>query len=247
MRKYLPYIVLSLSVGVLALASPAWAHTDISPQQAKELIDTNEQLLVVDVRETSEYCSTKGHIPGAVNYPWLSGVLEEKHQELPLERDILVVCQSGHRSAAAADFLDTRGFKNIYDMQGGMSAWSWETVPCVDTDGDGINDDLDNCPFIANPDQKDSDSDGIGDACADNTSRCPAVALYGEQSEEVRMLREFRDRVLSRTADRRRAIKLYYLISPALTTLIEQNPGARTALKRMLDSLLLVIRQTALN
>lgn len=40
-----------------------------------------------------------------------------------------------------------------------------DTAPVVDTDGDGIPDDLDNCPYTPNPDQADSDGDGIGDAC----------------------------------------------------------------------------------
>jgi kumamolisin len=44
-------------------------------------------------------------------------------------------------------------------------------VPPPDADGDGIGDDADNCPAVANPDQKDRDGDGVGDAC-DN---CPTV------------------------------------------------------------------------
>lgn len=37
----------------------------------------NEQLVILDVREEIEYCSAEGHIPGALNYPWISGVLQE--------------------------------------------------------------------------------------------------------------------------------------------------------------------------
>jgi hypothetical protein len=56
----------------------------------------------------------------------------------------------------------------------------------VDTDGDGVTDDVDNCPEVSNPDQADADGDGIGDACdegdadgdtiPDNADNCPAVA-----------------------------------------------------------------------
>lgn len=49
-------------------------------------------------------------------------------------------------------------------------AWQWETAGCVDSDGDGVNDDLDNCPNNFNPSQTDSDGDGAGNACDPN---CP--------------------------------------------------------------------------
>jgi len=144
-------------------------YSDVTPEQAKNMIDTNEQLIVVDVREESEYCNAAatppGHIPGALNYPWNSGVLQARYSELPIDSDIVVVCGVGGRSKKAAQFLCSQGYNSVYNMTGGMSAWQWETIVCIDSDGDGINDDLDNCPNINNPDQKDSDGDGRGDAC----------------------------------------------------------------------------------
>jgi rhodanese-related sulfurtransferase len=141
------------------------AHVDVTPQQARELIASETPPLVIDVREGYEYCDAKGHIPGALNYPLSSGVLHDRYAEIPQDMVLLVVCRSGGRSNAAATFLDTKGYLSVYDMTGGMNSWSWETVRCIDTDGDGINDDLDNCPSVPNPDQEDADLDGIGDAC----------------------------------------------------------------------------------
>jgi len=115
----------------------AGAHTDVTPEQARELIESTENLLVVDVREPSEYCDVRGHIPGAVNYPLSSGVLYARYDELPMDRPILVVCRSGGRSNQAANFLDSQGFPEIYDMTGGMNAWQWETVPCKYAGGSG--------------------------------------------------------------------------------------------------------------
>ena len=43
---------------------------------------------------------------------------------------------------------------------------------CVDSDGDGICDEVDNCPAVANPDQKDSNGNGIGDACEPAIAYC---------------------------------------------------------------------------
>ena len=58
--------------------SSASAHTDVTAEQAKIMIDSNDQLIVVDVREEYEYCDDiGGHIPGALNYPWSSGILQQ--------------------------------------------------------------------------------------------------------------------------------------------------------------------------
>ena len=166
-----PYTIFSLLLLILTgLSANTWGHTDVTPLEAKNMIDANEALIVVDVREESEYCDATGHIPGAVNYPLISGILEDRYEELPLDGPILVVCRSGGRSNQAANFLDSKGFQHIFDMTDGMSQWQWDTISCIDSDSDEINDDLDNCPDDYNPSQADSDNDGLGNAC-DND--CP--------------------------------------------------------------------------
>ena len=125
---------------LLAFSTSVWAHTDVSVEDAQVMVNTNPQLIVVDVREEgSEYCGSFGHIPGALNYPWSSGVLEDRYDELPIDGEILVVCHSGGRSNTAANFLDSQGFTNIYDMMGGMSAWvneGYDTVGCCYSDAE---------------------------------------------------------------------------------------------------------------
>ncbi|MHC4207868.1 MAG: GLUG motif-containing protein, partial [Planctomycetota bacterium] len=122
--------------GLLLIISAACAsaHTDVTAEEAKELIDTTQEMTIVDVREPHEYNSTRGHIPGALNYPWYSGVLQADYEELPMDAPVLVVCGSGGRSNRAAKFLDSMDFSMVYDMLGGMSAWIWETETDVDPD-----------------------------------------------------------------------------------------------------------------
>jgi len=119
-----------LFVGVILIVSVpcALAHTDVTAEQARELIDSTDDLIIVDVREPQEYTGARGHIPGALIYPWNSGVLQARYEELPADGPILVVCGSGGRSNRAANFLDSKGFSMVYDMLRGMSAWKWETV-----------------------------------------------------------------------------------------------------------------------
>lgn len=118
----------------ILLRSDLFAHVDVTAQEAKNLIDSDPGLIIVDVREEDEFCDENGHIPGAFNYPWNSGVLTERYEELPRDADILLVCRSGYRSNLAAEFLDDEGFSAVYDMLGGMAAWEWETVGCSDDD-----------------------------------------------------------------------------------------------------------------
>jgi len=243
MKKARYIIILYVFLQTLYLPSNAFAHTDVTPLEAKDLIDNNKNLTVIDVREeANEYCKL-GHIPGARNYPLNSGVLEEKYQELSLEDEFLVVCQSGHGSNTAAEFLDANGFQHVYDMVGGMSVWEWETVGCIDTDLDGLNDDLDNCPEISNPDQKDTDKNGVGDACENNNTLCPAEILYGESSEEALLLRDFRDTVLDKTSEGRRIIRLYYAVSPMFVTMMEKDKKVKNRIKTAVDELLPGLRK----
>ena len=100
------------------------AIEDITPKEAKQRIDTNPGLFVLDVREPEEYQA--GHIAGAILIPL--GQLGQRSGELPKDRAILCVCQTGSRSTFAASRLAAAGF-TIVNLKGGMSAWEWERLP----------------------------------------------------------------------------------------------------------------------
>lgn len=128
MKINLRTVLLLVGVSLIVSGSYASAHTDVTAEQARELIDSTDDLIVIDVREPSEYSDTGGHIPGALNYPWNSGVLQARYEELPTDGLVLVVCASGSRSNRAANFLDSMGFSMVFDMLGGMRNWIWDTV-----------------------------------------------------------------------------------------------------------------------
>ncbi|MHC4625463.1 MAG: rhodanese-like domain-containing protein [Planctomycetota bacterium] len=78
-KKPSPRTTLLLLGVTLIMSDPdALAHVDVTVQQARELIESTNDLTVVDVRERYEYCDARGHIPGAVNYPWSSGLLQAR-------------------------------------------------------------------------------------------------------------------------------------------------------------------------
>jgi len=79
---------------------------------------------LVDVRQPREY--EEAHLPGArlVPLPQLS----DRVGELPQERPLIVYCAIGGRSEMAARFLASRGFREVYNLSGGIKAWRGETV-----------------------------------------------------------------------------------------------------------------------
>ena len=89
---------------------------NISPAAAKALQDAGAML--IDVRESHEY--RNGHAPGAKLISL--GVIERRFGEIPKERQILVVCQSGMRSAQAAKLLSANGYL-VKNVSGGMANW----------------------------------------------------------------------------------------------------------------------------
>ncbi|MEJ7833941.1 MAG: rhodanese-like domain-containing protein [Nocardioides sp.] len=75
-------------------------------------------VLLVDVREPSEYA--EGHVPGALNIPMEH--LPSRVDELNRDAPVHVICASGNRSSAMADFLTGAGF-DAANVVGGTSAW----------------------------------------------------------------------------------------------------------------------------
>ncbi|MCJ7575904.1 MAG: thrombospondin type 3 repeat-containing protein [Dehalococcoidia bacterium] len=92
----------------------------------------------------------------------------------------------------------------------------------VDFDGDGIPNYPDNCPSTYNPDQTDSDGDGIGDACEEARPVCfiDAAAYGTPMTEEIQSLREFRDEYLLTNPLGRAFMDFYYQVSPPMASFI---------------------------
>ncbi|MFH1314666.1 MAG: rhodanese-like domain-containing protein [Candidatus Eisenbacteria bacterium] len=113
---------------------PAYPHADKTPTEVKAMLDGGGEQITVDVREELEFCNTTGeppgHIMGSINMPWDSGYLQTHCGELPMDKDIIVVCQSGYRSNMAATYMELAGYTAVFDMLGGMNYWEWDTESC---------------------------------------------------------------------------------------------------------------------
>lgn len=115
------------------IVSTTLSYSDITPAEVHTRLVEGDTLVLLDVREISEYIAghiaePDGHLPlTPVNMPWSSNVLSAEYGRLPINIDIIVYCQSGGRSALASAFLESNGFSRIYNMTGGFFSWSYET------------------------------------------------------------------------------------------------------------------------
>jgi hypothetical protein len=74
------------------------------------------------------------------------------------------------------------------------------------------------------------------------TTPCPSEAIYGEGSEEVEVLRYVRDNLLKKTPEGTKLIKLYYLWSPVIVKVLEEDEEFKADIKEMIDGILQIIR-----
>ena len=95
----------------------------ISSEEAKSIIDSSNDEIIVDVREKNEY--EEGHIKDSILIPLdtLENTIEDIIKDK--ESQILVYCRSGRRSAEASKIIKSLGYTNIYDF-GGIIDWKYE-------------------------------------------------------------------------------------------------------------------------
>lgn len=137
MEKKKPAICMffvALLLSTFLLIQPAVAqgpdYQNISVQQAKHMIKHSPNLLILDVRNESEYAL--GHLYDAVWIPLHE--LEDRVGELVASQNnkIIVYCGVGGRSAPACQILADHGFTKVYNLEGGITAWMQANYP-IDT------------------------------------------------------------------------------------------------------------------
>jgi adenylyltransferase/sulfurtransferase len=92
---------------------------EITATELKQRLDRGDKLRIIDVREPNEWQINR--IPGAELIPL--GEVPRRYAELDPEEEIVVQCKMGSRSAKAADFLRSVGFKRVLNLKGGILDW----------------------------------------------------------------------------------------------------------------------------
>lgn len=97
----------------------------ITPLEAKKMIETRKNLLLVDVRSPEEFQG--GSLPGAHLIPFWD--FARGRYDLPKDKPILLICAVGGRSLACGQMLAAKGYREVYNLKGGLDAWAEQRVP----------------------------------------------------------------------------------------------------------------------
>jgi rhodanese-related sulfurtransferase len=98
----------------------------ITPMELYRQLNSDHAPLVVDVRTVGEY-EYDGHISGSRLLPLHT--LRQRHNELPKDRPMVMVCRSGSRSHGACEQLAEMGYTDVTNLVGGMLAWQQAGLP----------------------------------------------------------------------------------------------------------------------
>ena len=97
----------------------------VTPQEAKNLIDNRQELLLIDVRGQDEL--GEGYIDGSTLMP-LWDIIKGA-QRPPQDKPILLICAVGGRSLALGQLMSKNGWQEVYNLKGGISAWKEAKLP----------------------------------------------------------------------------------------------------------------------
>lgn len=126
MKKIIGIILLCVLVfTVSACSDNQTTYHKITAKEAKQMLDDNQEVVLVDVRTQSEY--DEKHIEGALLIP--DNEIAENAETMLPDKDatILIYCRSGKRSKSASEKLVELGYTNIYDF-GGINDYPYDTV-----------------------------------------------------------------------------------------------------------------------
>ena len=98
-------------------------YEQITPQEAKKIMDSGEEHIILDTREQNEF--DEGHIKGAILIPYTE--IENKAEDMIPDKNaqILVYCRSGRRSKIASESLSKLGYTDVKEF-GGIIDWPYE-------------------------------------------------------------------------------------------------------------------------
>jgi rhodanese-related sulfurtransferase len=120
-------INLSLILGFIFMSLGAFAQTvekdsiQVLSIAQFEKMSQKKKNLVVDVRTPEEVA--EGHLSGSVNINFLGEGFAEEIKTLNKNKTYLLYCRSGSRTRKAADLMQKSGFKHVYMLEGGITAW----------------------------------------------------------------------------------------------------------------------------
>ena len=95
-------------------------ETDITPAEVAETLKNGGEVVLIDVREPYEWSA--GHVSEATHIPLAE--VPQRLNDIPRDRDVVMICRSGGRSERARQYLKEQGYTRVKNMVGGMQRWA---------------------------------------------------------------------------------------------------------------------------
>ncbi|MBK7763754.1 MAG: glutaredoxin family protein [Bacteroidetes bacterium] len=108
-------------------AQNAQKGSTISVLEFQKMMNAEKGIQLIDVRTPGEYAA--GHLQNAINIDYNSGDFAAQIQKLDTLKKTMIYCLSGGRSASAMKLMNEKGFREVYNMQGGMLQWNASNLP----------------------------------------------------------------------------------------------------------------------
>jgi rhodanese-related sulfurtransferase len=96
-------------------------------EAAQVLEDRSPEVVLLDIRTPEEYAD--GHVPGSVNIDFYAADFADQLDALGKDVPYVVYCRSGNRSGSAMGIMEGLGFSEVWDVDGGIVAWSQAGLP----------------------------------------------------------------------------------------------------------------------
>lgn len=184
--KYTFLLFTLASIFLISCSNGQSTATNLIPIDFQAKINATENAVIIDVRTPEEFAG--GFIEGALNIDWNNSNFNSKILTIDKSKPVFVYCLSGGRSGKAAAQMRTEGFKEVYELNGGMMSWRNSKLPETTMHGSGIK--AEGMSLEAYNKLLDSDKLVLIDVYAEWCGPCKIMAPYLDQ-----ISKEMSDRV----------------------------------------------------
>ena len=122
------FTVVSVVFMLISSCTIGQTKNDIELDEFEKKI-ASEKYLLVDVRTAEEF--PEGHIEGALNIDYFSATFSDDISKVGFEIPVLLYCRSGNRSGKAMKIMKELGFKEVYNLEGGIKGWISSNNPVI--------------------------------------------------------------------------------------------------------------------
>lgn len=127
MRKLFSTVVMVILFNSCTIGQAQSPQTNLSATEFAHKIKELPTAAIIDVRTPDEFL--KGHLVNALNYHWNGNEFDKQIAPLDKSKPVFVYCLSGGRSSAAANKMRSDGFKEVYELSGGIMKWRAANLP----------------------------------------------------------------------------------------------------------------------